>query len=120
MNATTAKRLANYKRKYEQLAAQIPKIGFISAGSVVKRYTRCTNSNCRCRGNPQRPHGPYFQWTTKVKGRTVTKGLTEREARLYKNWIANDRKLSAVVTKMREVALKAEILILEDEAKSSV
>jgi len=63
-------------------------------------------------------HGPYYQWTAKVEGRTVTKRLTDKEASIYKKWIDNDRKLSGLIAKMREVATKAEVLILEDEVKS--
>ncbi len=44
--------------------------------------------------------------------------LGEDEARLYKEWIANDRRLRSLVTKMRHVATQATDLILEDAAAS--
>lgn len=118
MNKATERRLAGYERRYQDLAEQIVDIGFVSAGSITQRYTRCTNAKCRCRGNPPQMHGPYYQWTAKVEGKTVTKRLSEKEVTLYKKWIANDRKLSALIAKMREVAAKAEVLILEEEVKS--
>jgi hypothetical protein len=43
------------------------------------------------RRTPQ-PHGPYWQWSTNINGRTVTRRLTERRAALYREWIANDRR----------------------------
>ena len=56
-------------------ADQPPHIGYISAGPLTRRYTRCANSRCRCHAG--HPHGPYWQWSAKVNGKTVTKRLTE-------------------------------------------
>ncbi len=111
---TTAQRLASYQARYAQLASQLADIGFIAAGSVTRRYTRCASPGCRCNAESPQPHGPYYQWTAKVNGKTVTRRLSQDEARLYHEWIANDRQLRAVITKMRQVAAKATDLILKD------
>ena len=99
-------------------AGQLGDLGFIAAGSVTRRYTRCASPGCRCNAEPSQPHGPYWQWTAKLNGKTVTRRLSEDEARLYKEWIANDRRLRALVTKMRHVATQATDLILKDAAAS--
>lgn len=112
--ATASERLANYERRYQELAEQLPGIGMISTGSVIQRYTRCANSGCKCRAEPPQPHGPYWQWTTKVAGKTVTQRLTDAEARLYQEWIANDRQLRTVIQQMRQIAAKARALKLKD------
>ncbi len=113
---TTAHRLASYQARYAQLASQLADVGFIAAGSVTHRYTRCATPGCRCNAEPPQPHGPYYQWTAKVNGKTVTRRLSQNEARLYQEWIANDRQLRAVITKMRQVAANATDLILKDAA----
>lgn len=113
---TTAQRLAAYQARYAQLARQLADVGFIAAGSVTHRHTRCATPGCRCNAEPPQPHGPYYQWTAKVNGKTVTRRLSQNEARLYQEWIANDRQLRAVITKMRQVAAKATDLILKDAA----
>lgn len=105
--ATTTERLAAYERRYRQLAEQLAEIGLISSGSVTRRYTRCGTSGCRCHDDPPQPHGPYWQWTAKVRGKTVTRRLADREAKLYREWIANDRRLRRVINQMRQVAAKA-------------
>lgn len=46
---------------------------------------RCANHNCRCHADPPQPHGPYWQWTAKINGKTVTPRLTDPEAALYQN-----------------------------------
>ena len=51
--------------------------------------------------------------TQRRDGKTITRRLTEDEARLYQEWIANDRQHRALITKMRQVAAKATDLILK-------
>ncbi len=114
--ATTTDRLAGYERRYRELAEQLAEIGLISSGSVTRRYTRCGTAGCRCHADPPEPHGPYYQWTTKVDGKTVTRRLTEQEAKLYKEWITNDRRLRRVVQQMRQVAAKAGALKIKEVA----
>ena len=84
--------LADYQRRYRELAGQLAEVGFIATGTVVQRSTRCGTPGCRCHADPPQSHGPYWQWTTKVAGKTVTRRLTERQAALYTEWTANNRK----------------------------
>ena len=114
---TVEDRLAEYDRRHRELTAQIAEIGIVAAGSVTRRFTRCTSVGCRCNADPPTLHGPYWQWTAKVNGKTVTKRLTEREAHLYQEWIGNDRRLRALLDELRQVAEQATNLILETAVK---
>lgn len=100
-------RLATYERRYRELAAQLADIGMISAGSLTRRHTRCTSPGCKCRADPPQPHGPYWQWTRKINAKTITRRLTPAEAKLYRRWIANDRRMRRTIDQMRTVAAKA-------------
>jgi hypothetical protein len=53
--ATVEERLAEYDRRHRELAAQIAEIGIVAAGSVTRRYTRCTSTGCRCNAAPPTP-----------------------------------------------------------------
>jgi hypothetical protein len=103
----TAERLAEHEKRYRELAAQLATIGLIHSGSVTRRYTRCGTPSCKCHAEPPQPHGPYYQWTAKMNGKTVTRRLSEDEAELYQEWIANDRRLRRLIQQMRQVAAKA-------------
>jgi hypothetical protein len=116
--ATPTQRLANYERRYRQLAEQLAGIGLISSGSVTRRYTRCATPGCRCHADPPQPHGPYYQWTTKINGKTVTRRLNADEAKLYQQWIDNDRKMRKLIAQMRQVAAKATQIHLAAAAHS--
>jgi hypothetical protein len=120
MARSTATRLAAYERSYRQLAQRITEIGYIAAGSITQRYTRCGTTHCRCHADPPQPHGPYWQWTAKINGKTVTRRLSEAEARRYQQWIDNDRALRVLIERMRDVSAKATELIMKDTSSSQV
>ena len=114
MARSTAQRLATYQSRYRELAAQLGDVGYIAAGSITCRHTRCGTPNCHCHGDPPQMHGPYWQWTAKIDGKTVTRRLSQSEAELYQEWIANDRQLRAIITQMRQVAAKATELTMKE------
>ncbi len=105
--STPTQRLASYEDRYRELAEQLAHIGLISSGSVTRRFTHCATPGCRCHADPPQPHGPYSQWTAKIDGKTVTRRLSAEEAKLYKEWIDNDRKMRRLIAQMRQVAAKA-------------
>ena len=109
--------LEDYERRYRELLGELAEIGFIRSGSVAPRYNYCGKANCRCHADPPRPHGPYFQWTAKVAGKTVNRRLSAREAELYQEWIGNDRRLRALIDELRAIAEKATNLILDQVTK---
>jgi uncharacterized protein DUF6788 len=111
---TVAERLEEYHRRHRELAAQIAEIGIVAAGSVTRRYTHCTSAGCRCNADPPTPHGPYWQWSAKVNGKTVTKRLSATEAKLYTEWIGNDRRVRALLAQLRTVDAKAAELLLKE------
>ena len=119
MARSTAARLTAYQNRYRQLAERIAEIGFIAAGSITHRHTRCGKPTCHCRAEPPQLHGPYWQWTAKIDGKTVTRRLTPADAQRYQQWIANDRQLRALIDQMRQVAAKATEMILEEDRHSS-
>lgn len=116
---TPNERLASYEHRYRQLAEQLAQVGLISSGSVTRRYTHCATPGCRCHADPPKPHGPYYQWTTKLVGKTVTRRLNPTEAKLYNEWIANDRNMKRLITQMRQVAAKASEIRLAQAANTT-
>jgi len=107
-------RLERYEQRYRALARAIGKIGFISRGSVIARRTSCGKPNCRCQADPPQLHGPYWQWTSKVGGKTVTRRLTAQQAALYEKWIANGRDLDGILTEMDAMSAKAISFLLRE------
>ena len=105
-------RLHNYEAEYRALAAEIAGLGFISPGSLVVRYTSCGKPGCRCGAEPPRRHGPYYQWSRAVGGKTQSRRLDPAQAELYRSWIANRKYLEGIVTEMEELSARAGEILL--------
>lgn len=91
----------------ERYKAEVTEIGVVLRGSVVERWMPCGKSGCRCQAEPPQLHGPYYQWTTKVRGKTKTLRLRPDEVPTFKRWIAEGRRLDEVLTKWRQACLEA-------------
>ena len=104
--------LPQLRRRHQALAAQLGQVGFALPGSITRRYTSCGKPGCRCQASPPQPHGPYYQLTRKIAGKTVTTRLTEGQAARYAEWIANQRELRCVLSEMEDISRQAAELIL--------
>lgn len=113
--------LAERRARYEALAGELASVGVIASGSLAFRSHRCGKANCACMADPPRPHGPYWHLTTKVAGKTVNRRLSENEASAYQEWIANDRRLRALIDELRAVAREViELTLIEESGPSRV
>jgi hypothetical protein len=99
-------------RRYRALQDEVRGLGFITTGSVIERYTVCGTEGCRCHGDPPTRHGPYFQYTRKVAGKTLTRRLDAAQADRHRDWIANRRRLEELIAAMDDVSLQAAELLL--------
>ncbi len=99
--------LRRYRQEYQRLKRQLETLGYVCLGSITRRWITCGNPACACHRDPNRRHGPYYQWTRKIGGRTETRMLDESLLRLYQEGIRNHRRLDAILEKMREVSLAA-------------
>ncbi len=104
--------LARLQRRYRTLTDQVRGLGFIATGSVIERYTVCAAAGCHCHADPPTRHGPYFQYTRKVAGKTVTARLTAEQAERYREQIANRRRLDELIAAMDEISTQARELLL--------
>lgn len=104
--AEIERRLERCRTDYEAAKARVTEIGFVCEGTLLERRTSCGNPNCRC-AEPEGRHGPYWQLTWKEGGRTVTRILSEEAAGHYREWIANRRRLDALLGEMRALSREA-------------
>jgi len=119
VNARDRQRLGTLEQRYRTLAAGLARVGFISRGSVVASYTTCGKASCRCASDADARHGPYWQWTRAVRGHTVGQRLTAREAVLYRQWIANQRALDRIVSRMQLISRAAGQILVREEQRTA-
>src|SRR5437016_4752229 len=61
-----------YAKRFQQLKADLAQIEYFSKGTLLARMVRCGKPQCACAKDPSKRHGPYYEWTYKARGKTVT------------------------------------------------
>ena len=89
------------RRRYARLTARLPKTGWVLQGTIHERLDR--------RPDPRAPsnkktYGPYYQWTFKHNGKTVTVNLSPSQARTYQKAVNNHRKVKNILKEMRVIS----------------
>jgi len=105
------------ENRFKTLKASLVDLGPLRRGTVLRRFVSCGNPGCRCHANPPQLHGPYYEWSRKVKGKTVTVRVTKEQARLLKQWIANARRLDEIIAEMQRVSERITEPLFQEAAK---
>src|SRR3954470_6632827 len=92
-------------RRRDELLAEIAGLGYCLPGTLTERYTRCSSTGCRCRHDTPVLHGPYYTWTRKINGKTVTRTLTAEQADRYRPWFNAARRLRALTAQPEALSL---------------
>jgi hypothetical protein len=89
------------------LLQRISDLGDFQPGSITSAFRRCGHPNCHC-AKPNDPgHGPHFQLTQKVDGKTVTQNLPSPAAvRKAEGEIAECRNFQALTGELVDVNRK--------------
>ena len=79
------------QKDYQRLRRSLAQIGYISQGSVVDR-------------SRLRPPRSGYQWTRKVKGKTITVALSQSEFDALAQAVANERRLNDTIRQMEQIS----------------
>ena len=94
-------------QRFRQTRRELLQLEYFVKGTVLKRMMKCGRPQCACHHDPSKRHGPYFQWTYKVNGKTVNVKLTAESAPLYKAATKQQRKLKTVLAKLEQLSRTA-------------
>ena len=99
------------KRRISALEVQIEKIkrelgglGDLRPGSLSEQYNVCGNPNCRCKEDPPKRHGPYYQISFTRKGRSRTKFVKKPQLAEGKRQLKNYGRLRTLVDSWIELS----------------
>jgi hypothetical protein len=95
-----------HDRQRQALLNQISQLGFCLPVTLTERHKRCSSPGCHCRSDPPALHGPYYSWTRKINGKTVSRSLTPDQARRYQPWFDNARQLRTIAAQLEALSLK--------------
>jgi hypothetical protein len=98
-------------RRFNKLVKNLGETGYILPGSIHKRIIEIEAAES---SEKKKTRGPYYQWTWKKKGKTITVNLSEEQAEIYQQAIDNQRKVESIIKEMRNISLE----ILENTTTS--
>jgi hypothetical protein len=87
------------------IAAELASLGLALPGTLIQRHVRCGKPGCRCHADPPVLHGPYWQWTRKTGGKTITRLVSDDQLDDYRQWLDNHRRLRALVAELEALTL---------------
>jgi hypothetical protein len=112
------RQLARLRARFEHHAQEIARLGFLLKGSLLQRFKECSSPGCACHTDPDRLHGPYWQWSTKVNGKTVSRTLSEQQVSRYREWMENGRRFDEIVRDLYELSAQADAVLRSQERQS--
>jgi len=90
----------------QRIVAALGQAGYALPGNVVTRQMRCGKPGCRCKADPPQLHGPYYQWTRKVGGKTITRWLSDEQLTRYEPWFTTARQVRELLTELEALSLR--------------
>src|ERR1039458_9602901 len=93
--------------RFHQVRQELQQLDYFLKGTVLKRMMKYGQPQCACHRDPSRRHGPYFEWTYKVQGKTVNVKLSSQAAPLYQAATKQHRKLKAMLARMERLSRTA-------------
>jgi len=94
---TTQTRIRTLQARYEKYAHSLTAIGPICQGTVIER------NDVRRRSGKTKTYGPYYLWTRKLKGKTLSIAISQQQYDQLKQAIANQNRLDKILAKMRSL-----------------
>jgi hypothetical protein len=99
--------LAADQQRFRQALQELQQLDYFLKGTVLKRLMKCGRPQCACHRDPAKRHGPYFEWTYKVKGKTVNVKLSPQGAPVYKAATKQHRQLKIFLARLERMSKTA-------------
>ncbi len=95
------KEIVALKKRYAKLTAQLSATDLILQGTITERTIKKNADGVR---GGSKTLGPYYQWTFKREGKTVTINLSKTQTKRFQKAIDTNKQTEALLKQMREVS----------------
>ena len=90
--------------KFEKQKRKLLSVGVFRKGTISKRWMPCGNPSCKCHSDKQKRHGPYYWWTTKVKGKTKAIFVRKESLDEAKSYLKNYKELKKIIFELSQLS----------------
>ena len=91
------------QQRRARLLQKIAALGPVLQGTITERIIVRESPDG---DGKKREYGPYYQWTWKREGKTVTVNLSASQAKIYQQAIEEHRKMEGLLDQLRAASLQ--------------
>ncbi len=109
------RRIRTLESQIRKIKGELDRLGDLRPGSLSEQYNVCGNPKCRCKEDPSKRHGPYYQLSFTRKGRSRSKFVKKPQLSEVKKQLKNYARLRSLID--RWIELSSELCQLRIEQR---
>ncbi len=97
-------REAQLERQIEKVKRDLAALGDLRPGSLSTQYNVCGTPGCRCKADPPKKHGPYYQISFSRKGKSSSKFVKKEDLPAIRKQLKNYERLKELMDRWIDLA----------------
>jgi hypothetical protein len=98
---------AAIQRRIEQIKAELAQLGPLRPGHLSQQYNVCGTPGCRCKDDPPRKHGPYYQLSYTWQRKSHSEFVRLENLAALRQQLTNYQRLRTLVDEWIALGLNA-------------
>jgi hypothetical protein len=94
-------------QRFLELKQELQRLELFCKGTVLARRMKCGQPSCPCHTDPNKRHGPYWEWTYKAAAKTVNVRLSPQAGPLYRAASQQHRRLKSLLNRLENLSRTA-------------
>ena len=94
-------------QRFLEIRPELPRLELFCKGTVLARRMKCGQPGCPCHTDPNKRHGPYWEWTYKAAAKTVNVRLSPAAGPLYKAASQQYHRLKSLLNRLEKLSRTA-------------
>ena len=107
------------ERQIERIKRDLALVGELRPGSLSTQYNVCGSPGCRCKADPPKKHGPYYQISYTRKGKSSTRFVRKEDLPNVRRQLKNYLRMKTLVERWIDLATELSTLRLAKERGES-
>ena len=99
-------KIQSLQRKIERIKKSLAALGDLRPGALTQQYNVCGNPRCRCKANPPKKHGPYYQLSWTRKRKSTTRFVRKHQLPSVRSQVRNYKRLQDLVDQWVEASIE--------------
>ena len=112
-------RRQSLEARIEKIKEEIARLGDLRPGALSQQYNACGSPRCRCKEDPSRRHGPFYQLSYTWHSKSTTRHVRKDDVVQVKQQLRNYRKLRKLVDRWVTLGMELSRLRLQEQREAS-